>query len=141
MEKETIKLLIEEALLAREKAYTPYSHYRVGAALLSAGNVIYRGCNIENSSFGATNCAERTALFKAVSEGEREFLAIAVIGGPENGKISSYAYPCGICRQALSEFCKTDMPVICALSTDEYEIRTLGELLVCSFSAASMEEA
>lgn len=119
--------LIRAALLARENSYSPYSHFRVGAALLCTDGKIYSGCNIENRAYGPTNCAERTAFFKAVSEGEREFLAIAVVGG-ENDPV--WCYPCGVCRQVMAEFCQADsFRVICARSVSEYKEYTLGELL------------
>ncbi len=95
--------LVGAALEARDRAYTPYSHYTVGAALLTAEGDIYQGGNIENASYGATNCAERTAIFKAVSEGRRRFRAIAIAGGMEGQEPVDYAYPCGICRQVMKE--------------------------------------
>ena len=100
--------LIREALLARENAYAPYSHFCVGAALLGKSGAVYRGCNVESCAYGPTNCAERTAVFKAVSEGEREFTAIAIVGGPdtESAPLAHTAFPCGICRQVLAEFCR-----------------------------------
>lgn len=125
--------LIEAALKAGQRAYAPYSHYRVGAALLTAQGRIYQGCNIENASYGATNCAERTAFFKAVSEGERQFLAIAIVGGMEGKEISNYAYPCGICRQVMQEFCGPDFQVIVGRSKEDYRILTLKELLPFGF--------
>lgn len=119
--------LIQAALLARENSYSPYSHFRVGAALLCTDGKIYSGCNIENRAYGPTNCAERTAFFKAVSEGEREFLAIAIVGG-EDAPV--WCYPCGVCRQVMAEFCQADsFRVICARSVLEYKEYTLGELL------------
>lgn len=119
--------LIQAALLARENSYSPYSHFRVGAALLCTDGKIYSGCNIENRAYGPTNCAERTAFFKAVSEGEREFLAIAIVGG-EDAPV--WCYPCGVCRQVMAEFCQVDsFRVICARSVSEYKEYTLGELL------------
>ncbi len=135
-----IKELIKEALKARLNSYSPYSGYRVGAALLCKNGKVYRGCNIENASYGATNCAERTALFKAVSEGEREFSAIAIAGGraeddPED--LSDYAMPCGICRQALSEFDKSgELLVVAARSVNEYKSFKLKELLPESFDSS-----
>lgn len=112
--------LIQAALDARKNAYVPYSHYQVGAALLTAEGEIYTGCNIENASYGATNCAERTAVFKAVSEGRRKFSAIVIAGGMENRDPVDYAYPCGICRQVLREFGGEDFRVIVAKSLDDY---------------------
>lgn len=97
--------LIELACKGREQAYTPYSGFRVGAALLTRSGTVYLGCNIENASYGPTNCAERTAFFKAVSEGEREFEAIAIVGGPGEGRTGEMCAPCGVCRQVMTEFC------------------------------------
>lgn len=124
----TDKELIQMAKSAREKAYAPYSRFRVGAALLCEDGATYTGCNVENASSGATCCAERTAVFKAVSEGHKEFKKIA-IAGSGNG----YTSPCGICRQVLSEFCGPDFPVIMC-SPDSYKEVTLGELLPFAFS-------
>lgn len=100
------KKLIELAYEARERAYTPYSGFQVGAALLAKSGKVYLGCNIENSSYTPTNCAERTAFFKAVSEGEREFDAIAVVGGPAGKRNGETCAPCGVCRQVMREFCE-----------------------------------
>ncbi|MBP5197450.1 MAG: cytidine deaminase [Lachnospiraceae bacterium] len=133
------KELIYSALEARKSAYAPYSHFKVGAALLCKDGLIFRGCNVENSSYGATNCAERTAFFKAVSEDEREFEAIAIVGALENTEPTEYAYPCGICRQVMSEFCHDDFKVIVARSIDDYKIYTLGELLPASFGGDSIK--
>ncbi len=127
-----IPLLISAALDARENAYAPYSNFFVGAALETADGKIYTGCNIESASFSGTVCAERVALFKAVSEGETKFSAIAVVGGGEDGT-NDYCAPCGICRQVLSEFCDDDMIVILARELDDYEETTLGELLPRAF--------
>ena len=116
--------LIVQAAAAKESAYAPYSNFRVGAALLAKSGRIYTGCNIENVSFSATNCAERTAIFKAVSEGEREFEAIVI-----NGDNHDYLAPCGICRQVLAEFCDFDTcSVILANDEEDYRVMTLGEL-------------
>lgn len=130
--------LITAALDARNMAYTPYSHYRVGAALLTAEGKVYQGGNIENASYGATNCAERTAFFKAVSQGERNFKAIAIVGGLEGGTPTDYAYPCGICRQVMQEFCKDDFQVIVAKGTEDYQCYTLSELLPFGFGGESI---
>lgn len=131
--------LIKQALAARKYAYAPYSHYAVGAAILTAGGAVYTGCNIENASYGATNCAERTAFFKAVSEGVKDFAAIAIVGGTigENSieeELADYAAPCGICRQVMQEFCSGDFQVILAKNTKEYREFTLAELLPFAFS-------
>jgi len=134
----TIKELIQAALAARENAYSPYSHYQVGAALLTESGTVFQGCNIENASYGATNCAERTAIFKAVSEGEYCFRAIAITGGLEGQKPEDYAYPCGICRQVISEFAGKDFSIIIAKSIEEYEVYTLAELLPAGFGGESI---
>lgn len=129
--------LIQAAMEARERAYAPYSGYLVGAALLTDEGEIYQGCNIENASYGATNCAERTAFFKAVSEGKRTFSAIAVVGGSreqEQGEsFPDMAYPCGICRQVMREFCGPDFRILVGRGTADYEEYTLEELLPRSF--------
>lgn len=117
--------LAKKALEMRKNAYVPYSHYRVGAAILTESGKVYTGCNIENASFGATICAERTAAVKAVSEGETRFSAIAIAGG-KNGE---FAYPCGICRQFLSEFSDASMPVIVIDEDENTAETTLGALL------------
>lgn len=119
--------LIEKAVEAAKNAYAPYSMYHVGAALLTKSGKIFTGCNVENASYGATNCAERTAFFKAVSEGFREFEAIAIVS------FSDYAYPCGICRQVMQEFCDGDFRIIVAKSEEDYKEYTLGELLPFGF--------
>ena len=127
---ETIEELIVRAIEARKKSYSPYSHYQVGAALLAEDERIITGCNIENAAYTPTNCAERTAFFKAVSEGNREFQAIAIVGSPEGDELTQYAYPCGVCRQVMMEFCNpSDFQVIVAKSEDEYQVRTLQEFL------------
>lgn len=132
MEFDKIKL-IKSALDARNSAYAPYSHYMVGAALLTDDNDTYCGVNIENASYGATNCAERTAFFKAVSEGKRKFRAIAIAGGKENEVPGDYAYPCGICRQVMSEFCDGDFTVIVAKSEEDFVEFDLKDLLPSGF--------
>ena len=106
------KTLVERAVAARERAYSPYSSFCVGAALLCADGSVYEGANIENSSYGATNCAERTAFFTAIMEGKREFTAIAIVGSKRGDDISSYCAPCGICRQVMAEFCRSDFEVL-----------------------------
>lgn len=127
------KVLIRQALEARKLAYAPYSGYTVGAALLTAEGHRYLGGNIENASYGATNCAERTAFFKAVSEGEREFTAIAIAGGKDGEAPVEYAYPCGICRQVMQEFCRDDFVIYVVKSEQDYESYTLKELLPYGF--------
>ncbi len=126
--------LIELALEARQKSYSPYSGFSVGAALLCKNGRVFTGCNIENSGYSATNCAERTAIFKAVSEGETEFEKIAVVGGNAVESVpEKYCPPCGICRQVLREFCSCDFEVIIARTSEDYKTMTLGELLPESF--------
>lgn len=128
-----IKNLIREATLAMKYAYTPYSGFKVGAALLTAKQKIYTGCNIENASLAPTNCAERTAFYKAVSEGERDFAAIAIVGG-KNGNIIDYCPPCGVCRQVIREFVDSHrFLVIVGKSEEEYLVYFLEELLPMSF--------
>ncbi len=130
----TGKELLKKAIEARRMAYAPYSHYKVGACLLCADGSLYNGCNIENSAFGPSICAERTAIFKAVSEGKRDFLAIAIAGGEENAPEDelSTAYPCGVCRQVMTEFCTGDFHIYCG-NLDNIEEYTLTELLPKSF--------
>ena len=129
----TEEQLIKIALEAREKSYSPYSGYKVGAALLTAAGKVYTGCNIENASYTPTNCAERTAFFKAVSEGERSFEAIAIVGG-KGDKPTDYAWPCGVCRQGRMEFCNPKIfRVINAIDTGKYVSKTLEEMLPCGF--------
>lgn len=134
-----IKNLIAAALAARSSAYAPYSRYTVGAALLARDGAVYCGGNIENASYGAANCAERTAFFKAVSEGKTEFLAIAVAGGMAGQEPADYAYPCGICRQVMQEFCREDFRIYVAKSIEDYREYTLCELLPCGFGGASIQ--
>ena len=126
------KKLIEKALDMLNYSYVPYSHFHVGAALLSKDGTIYGGCNIENASYTPTNCAERTAIFKAVSEGVKEFDAIAIVGG-KNGVVTDYCPPCGVCRQVMSEFCKGDFKIILAKSIDDFKVYTLDELMPARF--------
>lgn len=133
MEKILIEKLIKKAIEMLNFSYVPYSNFHVGAALLTSEGEIYTGCNIENAAYGPSNCAERTAIFKAVSEGKKDFEAIAIVGG-KNGKIEDFCPPCGVCRQVLAEFCKKDFKIILAKSTDEYKIMTLEQLLPESFS-------
>ena len=125
------KQLLKIAEEARVKAYAPYSSFFVGAALLCDDGTVYQGCNIENASFTPTCCAERVAVFKAVSEGKRDLRAIAVVGGKE-GEKRGFCYPCGVCRQVLSQFCKEDFEIILS-AENEVRVTTLGELLPHSF--------
>lgn len=140
MEAEEIKALIASAKKAREFSYSPYSDYMVGAALLTKKGEVITGCNIENAAYGPSNCGERTAFFKAVSQGLRDFRAIAITGGKRGGD-SDYAYPCGVCRQVMAEFCDPDsFLIIVAKSTEEYRVFTLKELLPESFGAANLNK-
>ena len=124
-----IQELVKTALSMRKMSYTPYSHFNVGAALLSADGKIYTGCNIENASYTPTNCAERTAFFKAISEGVKDFTAIAIAGGKEDATELDYCPPCGVCRQVMSEFCKDDFKILLVKSETEYKEYTLTELV------------
>ena len=130
--------LIEKAKKAAENSYSPYSGYTVGAALLSKDGKVFIGCNIENAAYSPTNCAERTAVFKAVSEGIREFEKIAVVGGYRLD-FKDYFAPCGVCRQVLREFCDEDFIILLGKNENEYKRLTLKELLPCSFSNESMK--
>ena len=130
--------MILAALMARKNAYTPYSRYQVGAALLTEDGGIITGCNIENASYGAACCAERTAVFKALSEGKRCFRSIAIAGGLEGEEPVDYAYPCGICRQVLNEFCGEEFTVIVAKSVTDYREYFLRELLPYGFGGESI---
>ena len=129
------ELLMEEAKLAREKAYVPYSKFKVGAALLSEKGVVYRGCNIENAAYSMTNCAERTALFKAVSEGDTTFKKLVVVADTE-GPVS----PCGACRLVISELCPKDMEVILTNLKGDVQTLTVAELLPGAFSPEDLNE-
>ena len=126
------KSLMDAAQKAREYSYSPYSHFRVGAALITAGGKVYTGCNIENAGYSATNCAERTAIFKAVSEGERDFEALAIVGGRE-GETSPFCAPCGVCRQVIAEFCKKDFKIVLG-NPDKFQVFTLDGLLPYAFT-------
>ena len=130
-----IENLINEAIKFRKLAYTPYSHFKVGAALLTSSGKIYGGFNIENAAYSVCNCAERTAIFRAIFDGFKEFKAIAVVGGNENeDMLSEYCPPCGMCRQALREFCNpAEFKVILARSVDDFKIFSLEDLLPQSF--------
>lgn len=138
MDKKQVEEMIDLAIRQMEFSYVPYSHFHVGAALLSRSGKIYTGCNIENAAYTPTNCAERTAFFKAVSEGVKEFDAICVVGGKE-GILTEYASPCGVCRQVMMEFCDPDtFQVILAVSREKYEIFPLKELLPMGFGPANL---
>ena len=132
--------LMNLAAKARENAYTPYSHFRVGAALLASSGKIYTGCNIENAAYTPTNCAERTAFFKAVSEGVKEFDAICIVGG-KDGVLTEYAPPCGVCRQVMMEFCDPEtFQIILATDLEHYDIYTLKELLPLGFGPGNLKK-
>ena len=133
----TPEKLISLAVEAMGKAYAPYSGFQVGAALLCSDGTVFTGCNIENAAYSPTNCAERTAIFKAVSEGRRDFAAIAICGG-KAGQIASLCPPCGVCRQVLAEFCKADFPVYLA-HKEGYKALTLGDLLPYSFGETNLK--
>lgn len=133
------KTLFSRALAAREQAYAPYSHFTVGAALLCTDGTVYTGCNIENAAFSPTVCAERVAFFKAVSEGQREFAAIAIAGAPEGTAPDSPCAPCGVCRQVMAEFCRADMfRILLGTAPENLRVYTLAQLLPLAFSGDSM---
>ena len=129
----TPEKLCEKAIEAMAQAYAPYSGYKVGAALLCADGTVYQGCNIENASYSPTVCAERTAIFRAVFDGHRDFSAIAVCGG-KDGVITGAFPPCGVCRQVMGEFCKPDFTIY-LVGKDGWTAHTLGEMLPFGFSA------
>jgi len=131
----TPEKLVELAMQAMGHAYSPYSGYKVGAAVLCADGTVYQGCNIENASYGATVCAERTAFFKAIYDGKREFSAIAICGG-KDGVITGFFPPCGICRQVMREFCNDDFTVYMVGPGGTWEAQTLAQLLPHSFRAS-----
>ena len=131
--------LVELAIEAREHSYCTYSGFAVGAALLTKSGKVYQGCNIENVSFTPTICAERTAFFKAVYDGEREFEAIAIVGGPAGKPISSPCAPCGVCRQVMREFCKDDFKIYLGKGDGTYVESSLIEMLPFSFSGSNLE--
>lgn len=135
----TNKDLIIKAKEALLNAYAPYSNFKVGAALLTENNKVYTGCNIENASFTPTNCAERTAFFKAVSEGESCFEKIAIVGG-QNGIITDFISPCGVCRQVMQEFCDDNFIIILAKLENDYVEYKLSDMLPHSFSKSTLEE-
>lgn len=132
-----MKELVKKALEAQKFSYSPYSNFQVGAALLTKSGKIYTGCNIENAAYSPTNCAERTAFFKAVSEGELQFEAIAIVGSPNGAKEDEreYCAPCGVCRQVMAEFCNIkNFKVILGKSEDDYKVYTLEEILPLAFT-------
>ena len=137
MNQDTITALVKNALAAREKSYCPYSGFAVGAALLAADGTIYTGANIESASFTPTVCAERVAMFTAVHQGERNFTALAVVGGKSGAEVSAYCAPCGVCRQVLAEFCAPDFPVILFDGKSSKAI-PLSTLLPASFGKADL---
>ena len=135
------KALIRKALQARRKAYSPYSHFQVGVALETDSGEIFLGCNVENASYGASNCGERTAVFKAVSEGYKHFQRIAIVGGMKDSEELPYCMPCGICRQVMAEFVDLQsFQVILAKNEEEYKIYTLAELLPHAFLPEALED-
>lgn len=139
LEEQTIGELAKEAMRMRQFSYVPYSNFCVGAALLTEEGKIYTGCNIENASYTPTNCAERTAFFKAVSEGEYHFKAIAIAGGPKGAEKLSYCSPCGVCRQVMMEFCDYEnFQVILVKSETEYQIYSLKEILPLGFGPGDL---
>lgn len=138
LDNDTIKKMIDTAVGQLKYSYTPYSNFKVGAALLTKSGKIYTGCNIENAAYGPSNCAERTAFFKAVSEGEREFTAICIVGGKE-GILTDYTAPCGVCRQVMMEFCSPkDFQIILAKDKENYQIFTLEELVPMGFGPGNL---
>ena len=138
MEQIMVEKLIDTAIEQLKFSYTPYSNFKVGAALLAKNGEIYTGCNIENASYTPTNCAERTAFFKAVSEGVRDFQAICIVGG-KDGNLTGYTAPCGVCRQVMMEFCdpKT-FQIILAIDKERFEIYTLEELMPLGFGPLNL---
>ena len=138
MEQIMVEKLIDTAIEQLKFSYTPYSNFKVGAALLAKNGEIYTGCNIENASYTPTNCAERTAFFKAVSEGVRDFQAICIVGGKE-GKLTEYTAPCGVCRQVMMEFCDPKIfQIILAVDKEQYTIYTLEELMPLGFGPLNL---
>lgn len=138
MEQVMIGKLIDTAIEQLKFSYTPYSNFKVGAALLTRSGEIYTGCNIENASYTPTNCAERTAFFKAVSEGVRDFQAICIVGG-KDGNLTEYTAPCGVCRQVMMEFCNPKtFQIILAVDKERYEIYTLEELMPLGFGPLNL---
>ena len=143
MDKKQIEEMIDLAIRQLDYSYAPYSHFHVGAALLAKNGTYYTGCNIENAAYTPTNCAERTAIFKAISEGNKDFVAIAIVGnkaGVKQGE-GDYCAPCAVCRQVMAEFCDLDtFKVIIAKDTDDYLEHTLGELLPLAFTGKNLDK-
>ena len=140
MEKAVIRKLIRTAVRQLSYSYAPYSHFKVGAALLEENGTIYTGCNIENAAYTPTNCAERTAFFKAVSEGVRTFKAICIAGGM-NGELTDYTAPCGVCRQVMMEFCSPEeFEIILAKGEDDYKMYKLKDLMPLGFGPGNLRE-
>ena len=138
MDNNQIEEMIGLAIEQLAYAYTPYSGFKVGAALLTSGGKYYTGCNIENAAYTPTNCAERTAFFKAVSEGERSFQAICIVGG-KDGVLTEYAAPCGVCRQVMMDFCDPEtFRIILAVSKEQYDVFTLKEMLPLGFGPSNL---
>lgn len=138
MKKEQIYELIETAIDQLAYSYVPYSGFRVGAALLAQDGTIYTGCNIENAAYTPTNCAERTAFFKAVSEGVRKFQAICIVGGPD-GKLEAYTPPCGVCRQVMMEFCAPEeFEIILSTGKEDYKVYKLKDLMPLGFGPENL---
>ena len=138
METSKIKELIGIAIQQLKFSYTPYSHFKVGAALLAENGTVYTGCNIENAAYTPCNCAERTAFFKAISEGVHNFQAICVVGG-KNGELTEYAAPCGVCRQVMMEFCNPEtFEIILAVDPEHYQVFRLKELMPMGFGPANL---
>ena len=134
MNKKDLFILAKEAM---KNSYAPYSNYNVGASLLCKNGNVYKGCNIENASYSLTNCAERTAFFSAIANGEKEFVAICIVGG-KNGEISDYAMPCGACRQVLAEFCNAEFKVFVGTSDNDIKELKLSDLLPYSFDKSKL---
>lgn len=140
MEEAVIRKLIKTAVRQLSYSYAPYSHFKVGAALLAENGTIYTGCNIENAAYTPTSCAERTAFFKAVSEGVRTFKAICIAGGM-NGELTDYTAPCGVCRQVMMEFCSPEeFEIILAKGEDDYKMYKLKDLMPLGFGPGNLRE-
>ena len=140
MEEAVIRKLIKTAVRQLSYSYAPYSHFKVGAALLAENGTIYTGCNIENAAYTPTNCAERTAFFKAFSEGVRTYKAICIAGGM-NGELTDYTAPCGVCRQVMMEFCSPEeFEIILAKGEDDYKMYKLKDLMPLGFGPGNLRE-